>query len=112
MAEQPQSRRRSSKVKTWLWRVTLFLGLLVGLALVFNEQIKLRVIDHMTTQTIAKVDAATVEQNLQHAKATYNFSAVKALDVGTVGNAALNGNVAAIGKLAVPAVGMRLPGTT
>ena len=95
-------------LRKWSIRVLLSLGIILGLALVFNEQIKLFVIDHLTTSTFQKVDVKTIKHN-QKRKANYDFSAVKALDVGTVAHAAVTNDVHAIGQLAIPAVGMRLP---
>nr|WP_125584356.1 class A sortase [Lacticaseibacillus jixianensis] len=107
MANEPRRHKRASKAKTWAWRVFLTLGLLVGLALVFNEQIKLFVVDWMSRTTLNAIDKNTVDKNSKK-KATYDFSKVNDLDLGTVGNAAMN-TKNAIGMIAVPKVSLRLP---
>jgi sortase A len=100
--------KKTNRVKTWLVRSLLVIGILIGLALVFNEQIKLLVIDQMLQRTIKQVDRGAVNRN-QKRQATFNFSAVKALDVQTVSAAVKNNDVRPIGKLAIPHVKMALP---
>ncbi|MFD1484621.1 class A sortase [Lacticaseibacillus baoqingensis] len=103
------AKHKSSRKRVWLWRVLLTLGLLVGLALVFNEQIKLFVVDHLTQTTMQKIDANTVKKN-QKTPGNFDFKSVKALDVSTVGKAAATANQRnAIGKIAIPAVNLKLP---
>ncbi len=102
--------KKEHRARTWFVRTLMVLGILIGLALVFNEQIKLFVINQMSQSTVQKLDKKTAKQN-QKKPATFNFSAVKALDVQTVTHAAVNrsNNVHPIGKLAVPSVSMSLP---
>ncbi|MCI1986387.1 MAG: class A sortase [Lactobacillus sp.] len=103
------AKKKTTRKRVWLWRVLLTLGLLIGLALVFNEQIKLFVVDHLTQTTMQKIDASTVKKN-QKSKGNFDFKSVKALDVSTVGKAATTANQRnAIGKIAIPAVSLKLP---
>lgn len=104
MAQHSQHRWRA-----WLWRGLLTLGLIVGLALVFNEQIKLFVVDHLSEHTMQTIDKKTVQHN-ERTKGNFDFNTVKALDVQHVAKAATTANQRnAIGKLAVPSVNMALP---
>lgn len=107
MASEPKQPKKSSKAKTWAWRIFLTLGLMIGLALVFNEQIKLFVVDWMSRSTLNAVDKKTIAKNNKK-KATYDFSKVNDLDLGTVGNAAMN-TKNAIGMIAIPKVSLHLP---
>ncbi|MFD1441062.1 MULTISPECIES: class A sortase [Lacticaseibacillus] len=107
MAKARKHSKKSSRAKTWAWRVFLTLGLVVGLALVFNEQIKLFVVDWMSRSTLSTLDQKVVAKNNKK-KATYDFSKVNDLDLGTVGNAAMN-TKNAIGMIAIPKVSLHLP---
>lgn len=98
---------KKHRVRTWAWRVFLTLGLLIGLALVFNEPIKLWVVDQLGTRAVKNIDAKAIKKN-EKAKGNFNFSSVKALDLTTVGKAA-GANLKPIGLIAVPSVKMKLP---
>jgi len=99
---------KTSRTKRWFIRIALFLGVVLGLALVFNEQIKIFVIQQLSTRTAQQLDASDVKRNAKR-KASFDFKAVKALDVSTVAHAAVTNNPNAIGQIAIPAVGMHLP---
>lgn len=104
MADKPRRRWR-----TWVWRIVLILGLIIGLALVFNEQLKLMVVDHLGQRTMQTIDKKTVAKN-EKRKANFDFKSVKALDVQHVAQAATTASQRnAIGKLAIPSVKMALP---
>ncbi|WP_179394579.1 class A sortase [Lacticaseibacillus absianus] len=102
------AKRKKSSVKTWVWRVCLTLGLLIGLAMVFNEQIKLFFVDRMSQSTMQTVTQKSVKAN-EKKKATYDFDAVSALDLTTVSKAMTDASKDAIGMLAVPSVKIYLP---
>ncbi len=103
------AKRDQHRARVWVWRVLLTLGLLIGLALVFNEQLKLLVVDHLGDRTMQTIDKKTVKQNEQ-SKGDFDFGAVKALDVQHVAKAATTASQRnAIGKLAIPSVKMALP---
>ncbi|KRM72346.1 class A sortase [Lacticaseibacillus brantae] len=99
---------KTSRTKRWVIRIILMLGVMVGLALVFNEQIKIFVIQQLSSRTVEKLDGSDIQRNTKR-KASFDFKAVKALDVGTVAHAAVTNNPNAIGQIAIPDVGMRLP---
>ncbi|MFD1430129.1 class A sortase [Lacticaseibacillus mingshuiensis] len=99
--------KKHTRGKTWLWRTLLVLGLVVGLALVFNEQIKLFVVNWMGQSTMKTISKETVKKN-EKKEGNFDFKSVKALDVATVGKATTS-KVNGIGKIAIPSVKMRLP---
>ena len=78
------NKKQPPRKHRWLWRTIFTLGILLGLALIFNEPIKLFVVDHLSQWTMA-------------------------LDINTVGNAALNRDLHPIGKVAIRSVGLKLP---
>lgn len=101
--------RKHARHSSWLVRTLLVLGLIIGLALVFNEPIKLFVVDHIGQQTMQKIDKAAVKKNQQQ-KGNFDFKAVKPLGVSQVAKAATSATYKnAIGKIAIPAVKMKLP---
>ncbi|WP_127849038.1 class A sortase [Lacticaseibacillus hulanensis] len=105
--------RKKKNGKVWLWRVLLILLLIVSLGLIFNEQIKLFVVDHMsqnslnTAQQLTADDVANNKKNVK--KANYTFKSVESLDLSVVSKAALNRNLKPIGLMAVPSVNVHLP---
>lgn len=99
---------KTKRARLWLVRAIIAFGIVIGLALVFNEQIKLFVIDQMSQSTMKHIDRDSIGRN-NKAKANFKFSAVKALDAQTVSAAVKNNDVHAIGKLAVPSVDLNLP---
>ncbi|WP_164512050.1 class A sortase [Lacticaseibacillus daqingensis] len=102
------AKNKRSRVKTWAWRICLTLGLVLGLAMVFNEQIKLFIVNQMTQSTMKTVTKDSVKANQKKA-ASYDFDAVEALDLTTVSKAMMDGSKDAIGMLAVPSVNIHVP---
>ncbi|MDE3283090.1 MULTISPECIES: class A sortase [Lacticaseibacillus] len=102
------SKQQPPRKHRWLWRTIFTLGILLGLALVFNEPIKLFVVDHLSQTTMAHIDRDTVDKN-EKKHATFDFKGVKALDINTVGNAAITRNLHPIGKIAISSVNLKLP---
>ena len=101
-------KQQSPRKHRWLWRTIFALGVRLGLALVFNEPIKLFVVDHLSQWTMGQIDRNTVDKN-EKRSATFDFKGVKALDINTVGNAALTRNLHPIGKIAITSVHLKLP---
>lgn len=88
-------------------RYTLIVILLVvGLALIFNQQIKNALVQHMTTRA---VDTTIVAKKSKDSKANFDFKKIKAVDNQMVVSAATGEQNDAIGKIALPSVGLRLP---
>lgn len=82
--------------------IILALVFVLGLALIFNNQIKEFVVQHMVQ--------SSVQQEIGKAtkKADYNLKNVEALDAKTALDAALNGTDAPIGKIAIPKLKIKL----
>lgn len=93
--------------KILLWIVVVIL-LVAGLGMIFNEQIKEALVDHMANKRYNDLTVEQVAKN-QHAKTTYDFASVKPLGMKQVSQAAMRGDTGAIGKLAIPSVDMYLP---
>lgn len=88
------------KVLQWVIVVVL---MVVGLALIFNEQIKSYVVNHMSQTAISK----PVNTKTKH-KGNFDFESVKAVDIKGVSKATQD-DTAAIGKIAIPSIGLKLP---
>ncbi|WP_461223765.1 class A sortase [Lacticaseibacillus suihuaensis] len=101
------AKKKHSRAKVWTLRVLLTLGLLLGLAMVFNEQIKMFVVKEMSTSTLKSVSRKSIEQN-QKKKANFDFDSVSALDLKTVASATM-ASKDSIGLMAYPAVKLKLP---
>lgn len=93
----------------WIINILIFFMLILGLILVFNEQIKVYSIEQMTKQTMKKVTNQKIKK-AQNAKATFKFDQVKGLSASTVTTTLISGYEAPVlGKMAIPAVGLKLP---
>lgn len=85
--------------------INIILGLvfLIGLALIFNNQIKEFVVQRMAQSSVQQEIGKTTK------KADYNLKNVEALDAKTALDAALNGAAdAPIGKIAIPKLKIKL----
>jgi sortase A len=90
-----------------LVRVLLFIVFVVGILLIFNEPIKNWLVSTMSERQM-NVSRQQIQENELH-KGQFDFAKVKSIDTTQVVQAAVNSDVSVIGKLAIPAVGMRLP---
>lgn len=88
--------------------IGIVLLLLVGLALVFNQQIKDRLVAFSTQN---KIEQVTTEQisKAKHANASFDFDSVQSVDTQQIVKAATNNDAAVMGKIAIPAVNLSLP---
>lgn len=93
--------------KVLLWIVVIVL-LVAGLGMIFNEQIKEALVNHMAGKQYADLTVTKIENN-KKAKTTYDFNSVKPLGIKEVSEAAIESDVGAIGKMAIPSVKMYLP---
>ncbi|WP_311407768.1 class A sortase [Liquorilactobacillus uvarum] len=93
------------RVITSIKLFSLVLLLAIGLILVFNEQIKDKVIDNMT-QTALRRNTRSVAK-AKKAKSSFEFKKVKPASVSAVKDA-WKDDGQAIGKLAIPAVNLKL----
>lgn len=90
-----------------LVRVLLFIVFVVGILLIFNEPIKNWLVSTMSERQM-NVSRQQIQENELH-KGQFDFAKVKSIDTTQVVQAAVNSDVSVIGKLAIPAVGLRLP---
>lgn len=95
-------------MKKKLEAVLLLILFILGLALVFNQQIKDAVVNYNTNHKLAQVDRQKIKQAAK-APASYDFDAVSDVDVQQVAAAATDNSQAYLGKIAIPAVGIKLP---
>lgn len=94
--------------KVIIVRVVAILLLVVGLALIFNRQIRNQIVTHNQRQAMTTLTRKRIKQN-QKQKGMFDFSKVKEVDFGQVVKAARQNNAKAIGALAIPDVNMHLP---
>lgn len=103
-------RKKKRRLSNWLSNLFLLLLLLIGLALIFNNQIK----NYFIKQTgeayaVGTIDRCDVEKNME-AEATFDFDAVEPASSEAVLRAQLsNKALPVIGGVAVPSVGINLP---
>lgn len=94
------------KLRKWLRWVLVVALVVVGLALIFNEQLKEFGIgimsNHAADQKIERVTA----KDKKHA--TFNYSGVEAANISNMLKA-MRSNPSVIGKIAIPSVSIRLP---
>lgn len=108
MAKKGKKRRRWVDV---VWGIVIALGFALSLALIFNEQIKLFMVDQMSQSSVRSaktLKTSDITRN-KKAKASYNFAKVEALDLSNVSKAALARNLKPIGLISVPSVHIYLP---
>lgn len=93
----------SDKAKKILTHVLMLILTIVGLALVFNEQIKSFIVNHMQENAL--------EQPIKkHPKSgDFNTTNVKAISPEDILKASMKKNAGSIGKIAIPKVGLKLP---
>lgn len=106
--------RKGKKRRRWVdivWGIVIVLGFAISLALIFNEQIKLFMVDQMSQSSVRS--AKTLKKNEmkrnKKVKASYNFAKVEALDLSNVSKAAVARNLKPIGLISVPSVHIDLP---
>lgn len=100
--------KKTSNVKTIVIRILAIILLLVGIALIFNKQIRNQIISHNQNQAMTSLTRKKVKEN-QKKKGMFDFSKVKEVDFSQVAKSARQNNADAIGALAIPDVNMHLP---
>lgn len=105
-----KQKKKKSRVKNWLINIFLLLLLVAGLGLVFNEQIKNKLIEtNGEKYSVAKVTPKEIEEN-KAKYAPFDFDAVQPASTEAVIRAQLsNKRLPVIGGVAVPTVGINLP---
>lgn len=103
-------RKKKSRLSNWLSNLFLLVLLLIGLALIFNNQIKNYFIEQTgEAYAVGTIDRSEVEKNME-AEATFDFDAVEPASSEAVLRAQLsNKALPVIGGVAVPSVGINLP---
>ena len=102
--------KKKGKAKRWLVNILLFLLLLVGLALIFNEQIK----DYLVRETgdkyaIANVTKEDLKKN-NDKDVSFDFDAVEPMTTEGVMRSQMRGtDLPVIASIAVPSVSINLP---
>ena len=98
------------RIKNWLVNLALLLLLLIGLALVFNNQIRSFFMAQRTAQyELTNVSQATIEKN-EKKEASFDFDAVQPISTQAVLEAQLSNKVLpVIGGVAIPSVSIHLP---
>lgn len=98
------------KKRNWFVNIFLFLLLLVGLALIFNNQIKYFLMQYNGDRYgVAKMDRAEIDKNLKQ-DAPFDFEAVQPASTEAVLQAQLsNKQLPVIGGIAIPSVAINLP---
>lgn len=98
------------KKRNWLINIFLFLLLLVGLALIFNNQIKYFLMQYNGDRyAVAKMERAEIDKNLQQ-EASFDFDAVQPASTEAVLQAQLdNKPLPVVGGIAIPSVAINLP---
>lgn len=103
--------QRPGRKHVWLWRIVITLLLVVGLALTFNQQIKVFTINLLSQNqygSAQKLSSTDIQRN-KRKHANYDFKQVNALDISTVTKAATDKNLNPIGLLSIPSVKIDLP---
>ena len=98
------------KKRNWLINILLFLLLLVGLALIFNNQIKYFLMQYNGERyAVAKMDRNEIDKNMEK-EASFDFDAVEPASTEAVLQAQLsNKRLPVIGGIAIPSVEINLP---
>ncbi|GAA2914562.1 class A sortase [Enterococcus pseudoavium] len=98
------------KKRNWLINIFLFLLLLMGLALIFNNQIKYFLMQYNGDRyAVAKMERAEIDKNLQQ-EASFDFDAVQPASTEAVLQAQLdNKPLPVVGGIAIPSVAINLP---
>lgn len=101
-----ESRRKKSSGKGKKILISILVGILVicGLALIFNEQIKSFVVNHISTTALNQPIG-----NSKGKKGQFDYDAVRPVDTKDVAKAATSNDTGSIGKIAIPSVDIHLP---
>ncbi|MBM7690087.1 class A sortase [Enterococcus ureilyticus] len=109
-SRKERPKKKKSKKRNWLINIFLFLLLVVGLALVFNTQIRNWLIQQNGKEyAVEKLTPEIVAKNNQ-TDTSFDFEAVESLSTEAVLKAQLaNKNLPVVGAVALPDVKINLP---
>lgn len=110
LSKRQTTKKKSKRVRNIFINIVLVCVLLVGLALVFNNQIKNFLIERNSDQySVSEVSKKTVKKN-EKAKASFDYDQVESVSSEAVIKAQLaNKKLPVIGGVAVPSVSINLP---
>jgi sortase A len=102
--------RKKSRLKNRLINIGLFFLLLIGVALIFNNQIRSWIVQYNShSYATNRLSPDTVKKNMQE-ETTFDFDSVESLSTESVLKAQLkNKNLPVIGSIAIPDVAVNLP---
>lgn len=102
-SKQPNSK----KSKIWL-RVLAVFVLIIGLAMVFNGQIRDVMVQQNQTNSLKSLNRKSIEKNKKK-EGMFDFSKVQEIDFAQVTRSRVNNTADAIGAISIPDVNMDLP---
>ena len=104
---RPKEKKRG---KNWLINSLLVLLFIIGLALIFNNQIRSWVVQQNSrSYAVSKLKPADVKKNMAR-ETTFDFDSVESLSTEAVMKAQFeNKNLPVIGAIAIPSVEINLP---
>lgn len=109
MAKEKQTEQKQKTPKKVIWmRVIAAILLVVGIALIFSNQIRDYMVQQNQAAALKQLKKADIEKN-EKKKGMFDFSKVDEIDFGQVTKARVKNTSDAIGALAVPGVKMYLP---
>lgn len=111
MSSRKEKRKeKNAAKKNWLVNIFLFLLLVIGLALIFNTQIRNWLIqENGKSYAISEITPKKIEEN-KNKEVSFDFDAVESLSTEAVLRAQLeNKNLPVIGAVAIPNVKVNLP---
>lgn len=97
-----------SKKKRICLRIAAVLLLLIGLGLIFNQQISNQMVAHNQKQALSSLSQKKVAANRKK-KGMFDFNKVKEVDFAQVTRSRVKNTANAIGAIAIPSVKMYLP---
>lgn len=100
--------KKHGNARVIVTRIIAIILLIVGLALIFNKQIRNYLITQNQNQAMTSVTRKKVEQN-QKKKGMFNFKKVKEVSFGQVARSRRQNGAYVIGAIAIPDVNMHLP---
>lgn len=100
--------KKKHDVKRIVIRVLAVILLIVGLALVFNKQIRNVMVSQNQTRAMTSLTRSKIEQN-EKKKGMFDFKKIKEVDLSQVAKTRTQNGAHVIGAIAIPDVNMHLP---
>lgn len=105
-----RKKRKKNFIKRFVVDFFLLILLLVGLAMIFNKQIRGLLVDNLAEENaVAKLTPEIIEENKKK-KANFDYEAVSSIDMNQILNAKFSSeDFPVIGGIAIPSVNLNLP---